>query len=63
MLAEKLKKEIEVLPEEVLQEIEDFIKTLKTKKDVIVQPPRHEGTKKNKNIMKTGKYWQNIIIY
>ncbi|MBI5747557.1 MAG: DUF2281 domain-containing protein [Nitrospinae bacterium] len=34
MLTKKLKKEIEILPCEVLQEMEDFIKTLKIKKDM-----------------------------
>ncbi len=48
-------------PEAVI--ITGMRRTGKTTLLVIVQPPRHEGTKKNKNIMKTGKYWQTIIIY
>lgn len=34
MLAKKIQKEIETLPNEVLQEVEDFIKTLKIKIDI-----------------------------
>lgn len=34
MLAKKIQKEIETLPKEVLQEVEDFIKTLKIKIDM-----------------------------
>lgn len=34
MLAKKIQKEIETLPNEVLQEVEDFIKKLKIKIDI-----------------------------
>lgn len=34
MLAKKIQKEIETLPNEVLQEVEDFIKILKIKIDI-----------------------------
>lgn len=34
MLAKKLKQEIETLPNEVLQEVEEFVKILKVKKGI-----------------------------
>lgn len=34
MLAKKIQKELETLPERTLQEVEDFIKTLKIKKSL-----------------------------